>query len=156
MRHAPVRLPSNTAVLNVSYRNGVKQTMLMAAILTALLLAPPVVIAAFWRASLRRPNRKMGELPDGATIVFVRLGAVFCAVLPIAQLIAWIVRYRMGELGIYLWFLLPGIGVLLALFVLSGLLAHARGYERPVSSGMLLLSVGMLLLFMFLGSPYAG
>ena len=62
----------------------------------------------------------------------------------------------MGDLGLYLWFLLPGLGVLLALVVLSGLLAHARGYERPVSSGMLLLSVGMLLLFMFLGSPYGG
>ncbi len=130
--------------------------MLMAAIVTVLLLAPPVVIAAFWRASVHRSHSRRGDLPDSATIVFVRLGAVLCAALPIVQLCVWIVRYRMGDLGLYLWFLLPGLGVLLALVVLSGLLAHARGYERPVSSGMLLLSVGMLLLFMFLGSPYGG
>ena len=130
--------------------------MLMVLIVSVLLLAPPLVIAAFWRASARHVHHRYGELPDSATIVFVRLGAVLCAALPIAQLLVWIVRYRMGDLGIYLWFVLPGIGVLLALFVLSGLLAYGRGYERPVSSGMLLLSTGMLLLFMFLGSPYAG
>ena len=130
--------------------------MLMATVLTVLLLAPPVVIAAFWRASVRRTSRRRGELPDSETIVFVRLGGVLCAALPIVELGVCIVRYRMGDLGLYLWFLLPGVGVLLALFVLSGLLAHARGYERPVSSGMLLLSVGMLLLFMFLGNPYGG
>ena len=130
--------------------------MLMAVIVTVLLLGPPIVIAAFWRASLRRASHRHGQLPDGEAIVFVRLGAVLCAALPIVQLCVWIIRYHMGDLGIYLWFILPGIGVLLALFVLSGLLAYARGYERPVSSGMLLLSVGMLLLFMFLGSPYGG
>ncbi len=130
--------------------------MLMTLVVTVLLLAPPAVIAAFWWVSVRRATRRWDELPDSATIVFVRLGGVICAVLPIAQLLAWIIRYRMGEAGIYLWFLLPGLGVLMALFVLSGLLTYARGYERPVSSGMLLLSTGMLLLFMFLGNPYAG
>ncbi len=130
--------------------------MLVATVLTVLLFAPPIVIAVFWWRSVRRGSHRRGKLPDSATIVFVRLGGVVCAMLPIAQLLVWVVRYRLGELGVYLWFLLPGLGVLMVLFVLAGMLAHARGYERPVSSGMLLLSTGMLLLFMFLGSPYAG
>jgi hypothetical protein len=128
--------------------------MLIAAVLTFLLLAPPAVIAVFWWKSVHRASFRSGELPDSATIVFVRLGGVICAVLPIAELLVWIVRYRLGEFGVYLWFLVPGLGVLMVLFVLSGMLAHGRGYERPVSSGMLLLSTGMLLLFMFLGNPY--
>ena len=125
-------------------------------LVTVLLLAPPAVITAFWWTSVHRATRRWDELADSASIVFVRLGGAISVVLPIAQLLAWIIRYRMGEAGIYLWFLLPGLGVLLALFVLSGLLTYARGYERPVSSGMLLLSVGMLLLLMFLGNPYGG
>ncbi len=129
--------------------------MLMALLLTVLLLAPPVVIGAFWWMSVRHPERRRGRLPDSDTIVFVRLGCIICAALPMLQLLDSIVRYRLGEMGLYLWFLVPGLGVLLALFALSGLLAHARGYERPVSSSMLLLSVGMLLLFTFLGSPFS-
>lgn len=120
-------------------------------ILTALLLAPPVVIAAFWRLSVRRARQTPVELPDGAAIVMARLGAVACAILPIAQLFAGIFRYRTGEIGLYLWFLIPGFGVLLALFVLPAFLAYGRGYERTVSTGMLLLSTGMLLLLTYVG-----
>ena len=130
--------------------------MLIATILSLLLFAPPLVIAAFWWRSVHRGRFRSGELPDSATIVFVRFGGVVCTVLPFVELLIWTTRYRMGELGIYLWFLLPGLGVLMVLFVLSGMLAYGRGYERPVSSGMLLLSTGLLLLFMFLGNPYGG
>ena len=125
--------------------------MLMDAVLTVLLLAPPVVIAVLWRLSVRPANRRPGHLPDSATIVLARLGAVVCAALPVAQLIASIFRYRTGEMGLYLWFLVPGFGVLLAMIVLPAFLSHARGYERTVSPGMLLLSTGMLMLLTFVG-----
>ena len=125
---------------------------LIGTLVTVLLLAPPVVIGAFWWTSMRPARRRAKRLPDSAAIIFVRLGCVVCAMLPIVQIFEGIVRYRLGEMGSYLWFVVPGMGLLLALFALSGLLAYARGYERTVSSGMLLLSVGMLLLLTFLGT----
>ncbi len=121
---------------------------------TVLLLAPPAVIAGFWRASVRRRSRlKPGQLPDSEAVVLARVGGILCSVLPPVQMLASFIRYRTGEPGMYLWFLLPCFGLLIALFALAALLSYARGYERAVSSGMVLLSVCTLLLVTLLGVP---
>ena len=121
---------------------------------TVLLLAPPLVIAGFWRASVRhRLPLRPGHLPDSEAIVMARVGGILCALLPIVQMVASLIRHRTGEPGMYLWFLVPFLGVVLALFALSLLLAHARGYERTVSSSMVLVSVCTLLLLTLLGAP---
>ncbi len=118
-------------------------------LLTILLLAPPVVIAAFWRLSLERRKHGLAGLPDAEALILARVGGIFSAVLPVLQLGASIIRYKTGEPGLYLWYLLPGFGVLLAAGALAAFLAHARGRERAVSSSMVLLSVCMLLLITF-------
>lgn len=118
-------------------------------LLTIILLAPPVVIAAFWRASLRRSVLQPARLPDAEALILARVGGIACGAVPAIQLIASIVRYKTGEAGLYLWYLVPIAGVAFTVLVLAGFLAHARGTERKVSSGMVLLSVSMLLLITF-------
>ena len=117
-------------------------------IFTLLLLVPPVVIAAFWRSSVlrRRRHRGQGGLPDPEIVVLARLEGIACALLPIVQLLAGVIRYKTGEIGTFLWFVLPGFGVLLAFAALATFLDSARGYERLVSPGMVLVSTSMLLL----------
>lgn len=126
---------------------------LLSILLTLLLVAPPIVIAAFWRASRHRVIRRRGELPDAEALILARVGGVLCALLPLLQMGASLIRYKTGEPGLYLWYLLPGFSVLLAVAVLAGFLAHARGTERKVSSSMVLLSVCMVLLITFTGGP---
>ncbi len=126
---------------------------LTAILLTLLLVAPPIVIGAFWRAARHRVVRQPGELPDAEALILARVGGILCALLPVLQMGASLIRYKTGEPGLYLWYLLPGFGVLLAAVALAAFLAHASGKERPVSSGMVLLSVCMLLLITFTGGP---
>ncbi len=117
-----------------------------------LLLAPPAVIAAFWWLSVRPGGRRHNGLPDTEAMIMARLGGVTCALLPIIQLFAGLIRYRTGMLGQYLWYIVPGFGLLLALVALPAFLSHAHGYERPVSSAMVLLSVCTLLLLTLMGT----
>ena len=122
--------------------------------LTLLLLAPPVVMGVFWRASLRRRVLGPGELPDAEALILARVCGIACGLLPALQLGASIVRYKTGEPGLYLWYLVPAFGLFLAVAALAAFLAHARGSERKVSSSMVLVAVSMLLLITFVaGSP---
>ncbi len=124
---------------------------LVSAISGLLLLTPPAVIAAFWWLSVRPGGRRANGLPDGEAVIMARLGGVACAMLPIVQMFAGLIRYRTGALGLYLWYVVPGFGLLLAVIALSAFLAYARGYERTVSSAMVLLSVCTLLLLTVTG-----
>lgn len=124
-------------------------------LLTLLLLAPPIVIACFWRVSLERHKHGMAGLPDAEALILARVGGVLCAVLAPLQLLAGVVRYRTGEAGLYLWYLVAGAGLLLAVMALAAFLTHARGWERKVSAGMVLLSLSMLLLITLLDSPFS-
>lgn len=89
-------------------------------------------------------------MPDAEPLVLARVGGILCAVLPALQLLAGIVRWRTGEAGMYLWYGVVLGGVMLAVLALTGFLTHARGRERSVSSGMVLLAVSLLLLITFL------
>ena len=71
-------------------------------------------------------------------------------------MLASLERWRTGEAGLYLWYFVAGFGVVLAVFALAALLSYARGRERGVSSGMVVLATSMLLLITFLGGPDAG
>ena len=119
-----------------------------------LLAAPPLVIAGFWWSSVRPGGRTQG-LPDGEVVIMARLGGFVCALLPVLQLFTGLIRYRTGALGHYLWYAVPGFGLLLALVAVAAFLSHARGYERPVSCAMILLSVCTLLLLTLTGAPPA-
>ena len=120
-------------------------------ILGFIFLAPPAVLAAFWWLSVRPGGRRAKGLPDTDAVIMARLGGLVCTMLPIVQLFSRLILYRTGALGHYLWFVVPGGGLLLALVVVAGLLSYARGYERPVSSAMVLLSVSTLLLLTWIG-----
>lgn len=125
-------------------------------LLTICLLAPALVIAAFWRASVRGRALQPGKLPDAEALILARVGGVLCGLLPILQLLASILRYKTGEPGLYLWYLVPTCGITLAVLALAGFLAHARGTERKVSSGMVLLAVSTLLLITFVSGSAGG
>ncbi len=128
-------------------------------LLTGLLVAPPFVVAVLWRVSRRQRSVQVGRrrrLPDREALVLARVGAVTCGLLPSLQMLASFERWRTGEAGLYLWYLLAGFGVVLAIFALAALLSYARGKERGVSSGMVVLATSMLLLITFLGGPGAG
>ena len=116
-----------------------------------LLMIPPIVIGTFWWISARPGARRGNGLPDGESIVLARAGGVACALLPVFQIFAGVLRYRTGALGRYVWYAVPGLGLLLALFVIAAFLSYARGSERRVSSAMVLLSVCTLLLLTLLG-----
>ena len=123
---------------------------LLTVLFTALLVTPAVVIAGFWRASRQRAAQHPAAMPDAEALVLARVGGLLCTILPALQMLAGIVRWRTGEPGIYLWYAVVAGGLLLAVLALTGFLTHARGRERGVSSGMVLLSVSMLLLITFL------
>ncbi len=124
--------------------------MLLSILFTALLLAPALVIAWFWRAARLRTAQHPDVVPDTEALVLARVGGIVCAVLPALQLLASIERWRTGDAGLYLWYALVLGGVMLAVLALTGLLTHASGRERGVSTGMVLLSVSLLLLITFL------
>lgn len=117
-------------------------------LLTLLLLAPSVAIAAFWRTARQRQIR-VGGLPDVEALILARVGGILCGVLPGVQLLASLVRYKTGDAGTYLWYLVPIGGTALAVLALTGFLSYARSRERMVSSTMVLLSVSLLLLLTF-------
>lgn len=124
--------------------------MLPSILFTAALLVPAFVIAWFWRSARLRNARHPEVVPDAEGLVLARVGGILCAVLPPLQLLCGIVRWRTGEPGLYLWYAVVLGGVMLAVLALTGLLTYARGRERGVSSGMVLLSVSLLLLITFL------
>lgn len=123
---------------------------LLSILFTALLLAPVLVIAYFWWAARRHSKQHPEAMPDGESIVLARVGGILCAMLPVLQMLASMVRWRTGEPGLYLWYAVVLVGVVLAVLALTGFLTHARGRERSISSGMVLLSVSLLLLITFL------
>ena len=83
---------------------------LLSILLSLLLLAPPIVIAAFWWAARQRVDRRRGELPDAEALILARVGGIVCALLPVLQMGVSLVRYKTGEAGLYLWYLLPLFG----------------------------------------------
>ena len=124
-------------------------------LITAILLAPAIIIAGFWWTSLRHHAQRPGDLPDTEALILARVGGIACGLLPVFQLVASIVRWHTGEAGLYLWYLVPVMGVLLAVTALAAFLSYARGTERGVSSGMVLLSISMLLLITLLAGADA-
>ena len=124
--------------------------MLLSILFTAVLLAPALVIAWFWRGARLRAAQHPEVVPDAEGLVLARVGGILCAVLPALQLLCGVVRWRTGEPGLYLWYAVVLVGIMFAVLALTGLLTHARGPERGVSVGMVLLSVSLLLLITFL------
>lgn len=124
--------------------------MLLTLLFTLLLLCPAVVIAGFWRAARRRRPVRPGFMPDAEALVLARVGGILCAVLPSVQLLAGILRWRTGDAGLYLWYGVALGGLLLAVAAVTAFLTHARGAERRVSPGMVLLSLSVLLLITLL------
>lgn len=119
---------------------------------TVLLLAPALVIAGFWRASRQHHVQHPEAMPDAEALVLARVAGILCGLLPALQMGAGMERWRTGEPGLYLWYMVPVGGLLLAVVTLAAILTHARGTERGVSSGMVLLSISMLLLITLLQS----
>ncbi len=116
-----------------------------------LLLVPPLIIGGFWWMSVRPGGRHANALPDGEATILTRAGGLICTVLPLFQMFAWIIRYRTGALGRYLWYVVPAFGLLFAILVVAAFLSYTRGYERRVASLMVLLSVCTLLLMTLVG-----